>query len=259
MKKYFEYIGLFSFALFSFYFTDKVTAYMNSKDPVMKSILEYKEKTLENCKEGYITSDGVVLGLPGREVNARESYSKMQGEDFNADLMVFDEILCKVNKENTKDNYIINANPSLNKVALFIYVDDYKYIDDIINVFNNKNVKVNIIMDKINNEFINKYNNIEIIYTGNSSEEYNNLKKINKDFYCMSFNNEELNLCKDNIKLKTNYYFYKNILLNTKKSLEKGSFYVYKENKNTLDEITSVINFIKGKNIEIDSISNILN
>ena len=33
---------------------------MNSKDPVMISIEEYKETQDTDCKEGYITSDGVV-------------------------------------------------------------------------------------------------------------------------------------------------------------------------------------------------------
>ena len=69
MKKYFEYIGLIALTLFSFYYTDKVTKIMNSKDPVMISIKEYKDKTKESCKEGYYTNDGVILGVNGKIVD----------------------------------------------------------------------------------------------------------------------------------------------------------------------------------------------
>ena len=58
--------------------------------------------------------------------------------------------------------------------------------------------------------------------------------------------------------LKTNNIYTKDILLNTKNNLEKGNFYVYKENKNTLKELSSTINFIEGKQLKIVSITNML-
>ena len=109
LKKYFEYIGLLAFALLSFYYTDKVTQLMNSKDPIMISINEYKEKEKAPCKEGYITSEGVVLGRNGKEVDALQSYSNMQGKNFDESLLVFNEIACKVSLETSLSDFIINA------------------------------------------------------------------------------------------------------------------------------------------------------
>ena len=43
------------------------------------------------------------------KLNERESYSKMQGVGYNKDLMVFNEITCKVNLETVEDEYIIGA------------------------------------------------------------------------------------------------------------------------------------------------------
>ena len=90
MKKYFEYIGLIALTLFSFYYTDKVTKIMNSKDPVMISIKEYKDKTKESCKEGYYTNDGVILGVNGKIVDVNESYSNMISKGYDEELMVFE-------------------------------------------------------------------------------------------------------------------------------------------------------------------------
>ena len=54
-------------------------------------------------------------------------------------------------------------------------------------------------------------------------------------------------------------YIYKdNILYNTKANLEKGEFYVFYENKNTLEEINALIKFVKGKNIDIVNINRLL-
>ena len=50
-----------------------------------------------------------------------------------------------------------------------------------------------------------------------------------------------------------------NIYANTKKVLKKGSFYIYKENKNTLDEINITLNYLKAKNINIVKINDLLN
>jgi len=124
VKKYFEYAGLIALTCFSFYYTEKVTKIMNSKDPIMVSIEEYKDKVSTDCKEGYITDNGIVLGVNGRVVDVKESYSKMQGYGYNEELMVFNEVECKVNLENSIDNYIIKGNESKNSVSLFINVND---------------------------------------------------------------------------------------------------------------------------------------
>jgi len=63
VKKYFEYAGLIALTCFSFYYTEKVTKIMNSKDPVMISIEEYKENTpifISEIKNHYETRFGPI-------------------------------------------------------------------------------------------------------------------------------------------------------------------------------------------------------
>ena len=272
MKKYFEYIGLLAFALLSFYYTDKVTQLMNSKDPIMISINEYKEKEKAPCKEGYITSEGVVLGRNGKEVDALQSYSNMQGKNFDESLLVFNEIACKVSLETSLSDFIINANPSKNLVSVFIKVQSLDYMNEIIGIFEEKHLQTNLIITgKMLNEnkeyFLSLYNKgYELIYNGASESDYMLFKKTLKEMsekskpICISLEGEELKFCQKDksIRLKTEYFYNKNILLNTKKNLEKGSFIVYKENKNAVDEMSSTINYIKGKNLEIVTISKAL-
>ncbi len=272
MKKYFEYIGLLAFALFSFYYTDKVTNMMNSKDPVMVSINEYKEKENTPCKEGYITNDGIVLGRSGREVNTIESYSNMQGKSFDESLLVFNEVTCKVSLETAISGYIINANPSKNLVSLFIKIDSLDYFNDIEKVLEEKNTLANIItngktLSENKEYFLSLYNKgYEIVYNGTGVDDYRlykkELKEMNKNakVVCMSISEGDISFCEKEkvLKLKTSYYYNKDILLNTKKNLEKGSFIIYKENKNTLEEISSAINYINGKKLAIKPISEAL-
>ena len=259
--------------LFSFYYTDKVTNILNSKNPIMINIKENKEKNSYNCKEGYITSDGIVLGKKGKEVDVQESYSNMQGNTYKDDLLVFKDITCKVNLESSIDGFIINASPAKNEVSIFIEINDMKYIKDILNISKEKNIIINLLLNgktlKNNEDF---YYNIykegfEIVYSGDNKEDYNlflkTMKKIDKSYktFCMSINDNDMNYCKKNKiqRLKTYYYYNKNIFNNTKNNLENGAFYVYKENKNTLEELSATINYIEAKHILVKSISKILN
>lgn len=273
MKKYFEYVGLIALTCFSFYYTERVTKIMNSKDPIMVNIEEYKEKANIDCKEGYITSDGVVLGVNGFVVDVNESYSKMQGVGYDESLMVFNEVVCKVNLESTLDNYIIKGNDSKNSVSIFININDGSLIEDIIDLADTKNIKLNLIVSgsvlETHKEYLKEVykNGHEIIYGG---VEENDLKKYIKIMeyyekaprtYCINTGIKDiLNMCKKEEinSLKTNNIYTKDILLNTKNNLEKGNFYVYKENKNTLKELSSTINFIEGKQLKIISITNML-
>ena len=273
MKKYFEYIGLIAFALFSFYYTEKVTKIMNNKDPVMVSIKEYKEKTKETCKEGYYTTDGVVLGVNGKIVDIEESYSNMASKGYDESLMVFEEVSCSVNKENTLENYIIKGNEVKNSVSLFIEIKDMSLLEKIIDISKNQNIKLNLIMDgktlEKNKSYFEKLylDNHDILYSGTTKEDLQTYIKTIKSFksdkrlYCISYNEiDNIEICKkEKINtIKTSYYYDKNILLNTKTNFERGNFYIYKENNLTLKELNTLINYIKGKNINIVNITELL-
>lgn len=270
MKKYFEYIALLSLTVFSFYYTDKVTSIVNSKSPLMIEIKKYNEANKISCKEGYITSEGVVLGSSGKEVDLEESYSNMQGGEFIESKLVFNEITCKINEESTKGSYIISGNESKNMVSIFIKVTDLSLLDEIIKIGENNNIKLNIIVngmlleDKLEYFKLLSEKGHEIVYEGFSETDLNkfinNYKEISKkDNYCITTNDsiKECELKKLNI-LKAKNIYNMDIYSNTKNNLEKGSFYVYYENQNTLKELNSLLKYIKNKQLEIVCISELL-
>ena len=121
MKKYFEYIGLIIFTGFGFFYTNKVTDLMNSKDPLMIEIKEFASNNNTLCKEGYVTNEGVVLGKNGKEVDYTLTYSNMQGKKFDELDVVYKEVDCKINLNSIKDNYIIKGNESKNMISIFIF------------------------------------------------------------------------------------------------------------------------------------------
>ncbi len=272
MKKYFEYILLFAITCFSFYYTEKVTKIMREKDPVMKSILKYKEDNYEECREGYETSEGVVLGVPGVMVDVDSSYRAMQGYGYQEDLMVFREVKCDITKDTVKNKYIIKGNPATLSVSLFIEVKDLSYIKDIVKIAKYKNIKLNLvvngsILEKEKDYMSELYNlGFDIVYGGNDKEDLkkyinimNNISKKPRT-YCINISKDNLDICSDkNITtLKTSNIYMKDIFLNTKKNLQTGEFFVYGENANTKEEISSLINFILGKQIKIVNVSNML-
>ncbi len=271
MKKYFEYLGLIVFALFSFYYTEKVTKIMNSKDPVMKQIKDYKSTNEVSCTEGYITSDGVVLGVSGKIVDIDESYTSMQGSGFDESLLVFKKDECKVNLETTKDNYIIKGNEKKNSISIFIELSDMELINNIIEKTSIKSTPINIITTgKMMEENKDTFKDLskkgyEIIYGGTNKEDFkkyiNIMNELKANKYCINVeDNDILPMCKkENINsLKAKKIYRKDILRNTQRELKKGEFYIYKENANTLKEISATINYIDGKQIQILKITDLL-
>ncbi len=274
MKKYFEYIGLFVITCFSFYYTEKVTKIMNSKDPIMVSIEEYKETSYVPCKEGYKTPSGVVLGVNGRVIDTSASYSNMQGYGFDEDLMVFEEIKCDVNLDTTKDSYIIKANEATLGVSLFINVIDGSYIKDIVDVSKYKGVKLNLIVTgsvaETHKEYLKDVYNegFDIVYGGSEENDFKKYLSVMKEFqnserkFCVNLGvKDNLDMCKKSKinTIKPEYVYTHDIFLNTKKTLNKGNFYVYKESEQTKNEISPIINYITGKQMKIVSISELLN
>ncbi len=270
MKKLFEYAGLITLVLFSFYYTNEIVEINNSNDPIMVSINKYAEKYDTKCIEGSISSEGIILGISGFIVNPELSYSNMKGVGFSEELMVFGEQKCVVTKENNIDSYILKGNPDKNAVSILIKVKDFSYINQIINISETKKIKLGIIVNgKIledNKTYLNVIlnNDYDILYTGNDKEDFNNFIDIIKFYdrtykpFCIyTSNNDLIDLCykKDINSIKSNFYYTKDILTNVKTSLDKGNIIVLEENKNIVNELSILVNFIKSKGYDILNIT----
>ncbi len=270
MKKIFQYIGILCLTGFSFYYANKVAKLLNGEDTVMKNINEYAQKYDTKCIEGYITDEGVVLGISGLIVDTESSYSQMKGIGFDTSLIDYKENPCVVSKTNNKDNYIIRGNDSKKSVSLIINITNGKNLKKIVEVTKTKNVNISFM---INNTFLenNKTyiselinSNYDFLYKGESEEEFKlflkNIKSIKKDIetFCIYQNSEDtLNYCyKNDINtIKVSKIYSSNYLSNIKTGLNKGDFIIMDESSVLSTEVGVIINYIRSRGLKVVTIT----
>lgn len=264
MKNYYKYILITIFALFSFYYSNKIIELSEKNNVLLVSIENYAKEKNYKCREGSITADGIILGLSGVTVNKDRSYNNMKGTTFNERLIEYDENKCILNKENNLDKYIIKGNDYNYNASLIIDVDNGKYFDKMIKISDNKNVEINLLMNfnMLSNSIERIDNHSNILFKGNSEKELNNFIKIlHNEFYCVKTNDydviEECKKVKLN-SIKAINYINNDLLINTKKILDKGIIIFIKETNNNLNELSATINYIKSRGYKIVSINELL-
>lgn len=261
MKKFFEYVGLTVLFLFSYYYTGRIAEVMSDKDTIMVNLEEKDSALNKECIEGYMNSEGVVLGINGLEIDKDKSYQNMKGIGYDESLIEYNEISCVVNKNNSLNKFIIKGNPSKSSISLIVDVKLFEYIEYFKNIAKEKNIKISYLVDdnvlnQNKNELLELYeDNNDILYKGNNIKEF---KKIFNNTYCVySESINMLDICSSEKinTIKPEKYYSKDLLLNLKKSVEKGDLIVIEENKRNMVEFSSVINYINSKGINIINIS----
>lgn len=263
--------GIVCLVLFSFFYTEKAVSITNENDPIMKSILEYRKNDTKKCIEGHITDDGAVLGVSGMTLDVNKSYSNMKGIGFSEELLVFDEEKCEVNSSNI-DNYIIGGNKVKDSVSLLLLVDNINMLEEFIKICESKNIKISFVVSGSMVEenkllFTKVYSKgFDILYTGSDEEDFKKYRNVMKELgnkgYCVYTKDDNiLNMCKSYKvnTIKTDIIIEKDLLMNVKRVLTKGSFIILKENKYIKDELSASINFIQAKGLKIRTITSHLN
>lgn len=253
MKSYLKYIIVIFFALFSFYYTDKVIELSNYNDTILTSINDYASLNNTECREGMINSDGIVLGLSGINVDKNKSYSNMKGIGFKEELVEYKKQECILNKENNLDKYIISGNKYENNVSLVINVLNGEYYEKMLSL--NENINLLVSSDMLSSI----ENRKNLLFKGNR-EEFKIFRKSVDNFYCVNVNNDVIDFCK---KYKINSIkminlIEKDLLLNVKKILESGVIIFINENSYNLHELASTINYIKSRGYSIVNINTLL-
>jgi hypothetical protein len=238
---------------------NKVIDLSKENSVIIKYINKYKTKYDYKCNEGYINENGIVLGTNGSSVNVNKSYSNMKGIGYSESLIEYDTVYCVTSKDNNTDRYILSANPSKNSISIVINLDSEKYINQIIDIFNNYNVPVNILLNH-NNNYIN-YTDYSILVKGNNEKDFEYFNNLNINFFCVKTNDfDVIPICSKN-NINTIYMrdeITKDLLLNIKKGLSKGDIIFIKENKYNLNEISATIRYIKSRGINIVSIEKLV-
>lgn len=249
--------------MFSFYYTDKVTKISEQNNVIMASINDYALKHDSKCVEGSITEDGIILGLSGISVNKNKSYSNMKGIGFNEKLIEYNREECILSTNNNYDKYIVAGNNKSNNISLVIDVNNGKYFSKMLKIAENKEITINLLF---NYEMLNKYiesisNHNNILFKGKTRQELNDyIKILHDEFYCTNRESDVIDICKSKKLNSINVINYvdKNLLLNTKKILNKGSIIFIKENEFNMNELSSTINYIKSRGYNVVSINELL-
>ena len=256
MKVYLKYLLVIFFTVFSFYYADKVIELSEYNNTILASINDYAIVSDRECIEGYINENGIVLGLSGLVIDKNKSYSNMKGIGFKKELIKYKKNKCILNKEDNIDKYIIGANKYIKNISLVFDMDTFKYYKDIVKIEEEEKVRFNYLINK--NNYIEELHNV--LYKTNSNDIKEFKKKV-KSFYCVKYDSfEVIDYCK---KLGINSirminHIEKDLLINTKKILDKGIIIFIKENKSNLNELVSTIKYIKSRGYNIVSIDELL-
>lgn len=277
LKNIIKVIGLFILIVFSFYYSDRVASVISSKDSLMVKINSVASNYEVKSISGVIRDNTIVPGIKGRSVDVEKSYKKMKeyGE-FNDDLIIYNYVNPSNCLDDNMDKFIVGGNESKNMVSIIFIVDSDKYLDRIGSIISNKGVIINYFVSSnflINNSsLISNLKNIEVYnYAENGNYYpdnllfYNNLiTRItkNKAIYCLNldYNSNVLSLCSKN----SLYTIVPNVIINSnpyvslKNQLSSGSIILFELNNNSITELSIIIDYIKGKGLEIVGLSNLL-
>ncbi len=270
MKKIFEMFGILLFTGFSFFYTEKVSNIIKSKDPIMLKINNIKDSNTKEVIKPVINNDEYITGLNGCEIDVKKSYEKMKNYgEFKNELLVMKEV---ENRE-IKDKYIVGGN-KLEKKVSFLFIIRDNIDENIMNYIKNKNIKVNYFIDQDfleNNTLLIKFMSKEsnIYYLGKDSkyiDRYmlfaNNLIQSNSSNmpnYCIleDKNDEYLRVCSDyNMKTIKTDYIKNDIFDNVKKTLKNGAIIAI--DSNDYEKIKLSLNYALSRGYNIVSLDELL-
>ena len=264
MEKYIKYVLVSLFLIFSFFYTNKVIELSEYNNTILASINDYASNNDYKCREGSITSDGIILGVSGLVVNKNKSYSNMKGIGFKEELIEFDRDECILNKKNNIDRYILKGNNYNKNISIVINTDSGKYFNKMLDIAESKNIEINLLInisflrDNINDN----YNHSNILYKGNSKDDLKDfISLLHNEFFCVKTSDYEIiNDCKTKKlnSIKMNNEIKKDLLINTKKLLNNGVIIYIRENEFNLSELSSTINYIISRGYDIVNINELL-
>ena len=276
MKKILRIIIVLSLTFFSFYYTDKIIYLSKMKDPLMKRIIEYKNKNDISYDNGILTKNTMLVGSSSKEINISKSYEKMKRTNtFNENLLEYKKTVPIISKENNIDKLIKGKKTKEKNISIVFEIDNINELDEISYILKKNNVEATIYLDgKIiedNILTIDNYlsNNISIGYYSYNNK-YDTLSfkyykgmlnstKIKISDYCLYKNKNFLKTC---IKNKTNtispIIIKKDLYSYIKLKKENGYIYKIVINQFNIKQLNSTILYLKGKGYNIISTDKLL-
>lgn len=277
MKNIIKLMGLVVLIGFSFFYTDKVIEVIREEDEIMIELESVKDIYKVLPIDANIVGNTIVPGLEGRNINIDDSYKKMKSNGiFNKNLIVYDVVSPLVSVHNYKDKFIIKGNNNKQMVSIIFILDNDKYFNQIEDILSSKGVIANYfvsysylinystkIKEVSNHEFYSygdngKYSPDNLLFSNNLISRIRD----NEAVYCLASNMEEdiLELCSEN-----NLYTIVPTIIgdkvpytNIRTNLSSGSIILLSMNQETVKELSTIIDYIKGKGYKIGGLSTML-
>lgn len=270
-------LGLFVLIGFSFFYSDKVIEVIKSEDKIMIELKEVEDSYKILPIDATILGNTIIPGMIGKNINIDESYKKMKVSGlFNKNLIVYDTVLPNISINNNKDKFIIRGNSNKNLVSIIFILDNDLYFDKINEIFNSKEAIANYFIDynylinnstkikeTINHEFYSYGNKGE--YTPDNLLFSNNLIsriKSKDTIYCLTDNmsNKVLELCSKNnlYTISPSIIGGSSPYITIKENLVSGSIILLNMNSETISELPTIIDYIRGKGLKIEGLSKVL-
>ena len=279
LKKTFEIIGLISLICFSFFYTEQISTVIKENDDILNEIELIANQYKVEPIDALIKDNDIIPGLNGVEIDIKKSYRKMKKiNSFNSNLLVYKEVLPEISINKKYDKYIVSGNKLKKQVSLLFLVEENSEIEKIITIL--KKYGISAVFYTDGNWFEN--NNEKIIdlikkghLIGNLGYNYNYnttgiswmntvVTKIGKqnNTYCFTKENnqEVLDICKNNksYTIKPNIIVENNPLIEIKNNLTNGSIIALKINKQTIEELPLIIEYINSKDLEMVNLETLL-
>lgn len=277
MKNIIKLIGLFTLIGFSFFYTDKVIEVIQDEDEIMIKLKEIKDDYYIEPINATVLSNTIIPGIKGREINIEASYKKMRELGiFSTSKIIYNEIDPDIRLENNKDKFIVLGNSTRGNISLIFILNNDKYFTTIDKVLTDKNIIANFFVDYtylINNSTSIKENSHHEYYSYGNNGKYepdtilfsNNLisRISNNDaIYCLSSNMSKdiLELCSKNnlYTINPNIIGDKTPYKVIKTHLTSGSMILLRMNKETTNELSTIIDYIEGRGYKIVGLSKLL-
>ncbi len=277
MKKLFQTVGIITLMCFSFFYTEKTAKVVKEYDEIMIEIRKNEKNYYNSAKDATIINNTIVPGLVGREVDASKSYNKMKRYGkYEESLLVFKTIKPDVSVEDNLNKYIVSGNKNKQAVAIVLLIKNNDYIDDVIDILDDKKVKANFFFegsiiddnkDLIKDLVYDEHNVGNLGFNGSYSDSnytWTNvyLKKLQSKSYCYTEkeNKEILDICtlNKNMTIIPSIKLSGSIDKNFKNKLQNGSIISIELNDTTMNELSTLINYIGSKGYELKTLDDLL-
>lgn len=277
MKNIIKTIGLITLIGFSFFYTDKVIEVIREEDKIMIELESTKDFYKTEPINATIIGNTIIPGVSGKQVNIDKSYNKMKSNGlYNKNFLIYDSITPDISLKNNNNKFIISGNTEKQMISIIFILNNNKYLSQIEEIITTKEVTANYfvpynylttystkIKEMTNREFYSygdngKYTPDNLLFSNNLISRISN----NNAIYCLALNMEEeiLNLCKENnlYTITPNIIGKNNPYNNIKTNLNSGSIILLSMNKETIKELPTSIEYIKGKGLNIVGLSTLL-